>query len=79
MNINLSYELAVTNMKEGRKVTRAGWNGKARNMVMFTAAQFPDANSKMGNPYFYMSVDGVCTPWHPSNLDMFADDWSIVE
>lgn len=75
----LNYPAALTAMLEGKKVTRQKWNGKNLGMDMHTAAQFPDTHSKMGNPYLYMSVDGVMTPWHPSNLDQFAQDWSIVE
>lgn len=75
----MNYPEALLAMFDKKKVTRDGWNGKAKNMEMFTTAQFPDVNSKMGNPYLYMSVDGICTPWHPSNLDQFVNDWSVVE
>ena len=75
----LNYPAALTAMLEGKKVTREKWNGKALGMSMHTAAQFPDAGSMNTNPYLYMVVGNDRTPWHPSNLDQFATDWSIVE
>lgn len=58
------------------KVQRAGWNGKG----MWLGLQVPDANSKMGMPYIYLStVDGKLVPWNPNNIDMLAEDWQIVD
>lgn len=87
----MTYEEAVSAMKDGKKVTRDGWNGRAIGNVMYTAAQFPDAGSMNTQPYFYMVIDFMKkddgptsgqtrrTPWFPSNYDMFSDDWSVVE
>ncbi len=77
METLLDFSLALTALKAGEIVSRKGWNGAKSGMNMFIALQIPDANSKMGNPYFYMHVDGVNTPWHPSNLDLMAEDWFI--
>ena len=67
---------AIKQMRDGQKVRRAGWNGKA----MWLALQVPDANSKMGHPYVYMQgVDGALFPWKPNNLDLLATDWEIAE
>ena len=74
------FSAALALMKEGHKVARLGWNGvKHGELKMFTAAQFRDDGSVNTNPYLYMVVDGDRTPWHPSNLDFFADDWTLVE
>lgn len=63
---------AVKNMWDGKKVTRAGWNGKG----MWLALQIPDENSKMGLPYVYMStIDGKLVPWICSQTDLLAIDW----
>jgi hypothetical protein len=46
---------------------------------MWIAIQIPDANSKMGLPYIYMStVTGQLVPWLASQTDMLAKDWRIV-
>lgn len=70
-----SFGYALRQLKAGSKVARAGWNGKG----MWLALQVPDAHSKMGHPYLYMSgVDGKFFPWTPNTLDMLAEDWSVV-
>jgi hypothetical protein len=46
---------------------------------MWIALQVPDANSKMGLPYIYMStVDGKLVPWLASQTDILAEDWREV-
>ncbi len=67
---------AIELLKNGNKVTRAGWNGKGQYLEL----QTPDENSKMGLPYIYIStVDGKLVPWIASQTDMLAVDWSVVE
>lgn len=57
------------------KASRAGWNGSG----MHVEAQWPDAHSKMGNPYFFIETSaGVKTPWAPSQTDLFATDWALL-
>jgi hypothetical protein len=70
-----NFGVALTELKNGQRVARAGWNGKG----MWIALQVPDANSKMGLPYLYMStVDGKLVPWLASQTDMLAEDWELV-
>lgn len=69
------FGYALEMLKSGMKVQRQGWNGKG----MWLALQVPDANSKMGHPYIYMSdVSGKLFPWTPNTLDVLAEDWSIL-
>lgn len=71
-----NFGKAIEEMKAGKKVARAGWNGKG----MFVMLQKPDEHSKMRRPYIYMSpVDGELVPWIASQSDMLAEDWFIVE
>lgn len=73
---NLTFGDAIAALKEGKKVCRNGWNGKA----MWINLQVVDMSSKMGHNYIYMSgVDGKLFPWNPNNLDMLAEDWQILE
>jgi hypothetical protein len=66
---------ALSALRSGRKVQRSGWNGKG----MWLALQVPDANSKMGLPYIYLkTVDGKLVPWNPNNIDLLAEDWSVL-
>lgn len=69
---NLPFGHAITVLKAGGKVRRAGWNGKG----MWLAIQAPDARSKMSLPYIYMStVDGELVPWLASQTDVLSEDW----
>lgn len=72
-----TFSDALAAVKEGKKVAREGWNGKG----LVVSAQFPDENSKMGNPYLYIdatALGGKLNPWVPSQTDLFAEDWFVV-
>lgn len=71
----MDFGQALAALKQGSKVARAGWNGQG----MWLALQVPDAHSKMGRPYIYMStVDGSLVPWVASQTDLLADDWDVA-
>ena len=73
-NINFSEVLCL--LKEGAVAYRTGWNG----CDMTVEVQYPDKNSKMGLPYFYMTLpDTTKVPWIPSITDLFENDWVAVE
>lgn len=72
--INFSY--ALNYIKQGKKVRRAGWNGKG----MWLGLQKPDLYSKMTLPYIYMyTADQHFVPWLASQTDILAEDWEEVE
>lgn len=63
---------AVTQLRNGERVRRAGWNGKG----MWLELQTPDARSKMTLSYVYMSTaQGDLVPWLCSQTDLLAMDW----
>ena len=81
----MNFGDALIAIKAGKKVIRKGWNGSG----IFVTGQFPDKNSKMSSPYAYIDTTGLKTnnpdaptcrvPWLPSQTDMFAEDWEVVE
>lgn len=72
---SLDFGTALAALKEGKSVTRAGWNGKG----MFLTLQVPDENSKMKRPYIFITPDADhVVPWVASQADMLAIDWSIL-
>lgn len=72
----MDFGQAIEAMKDGKRVSRSGWNGKG----MWIALQVPDAHSKMSLPYIYMrTVPGDLVPWLASQSDMLAEDWSVFE
>lgn len=71
-----SFSVALTLLKEGKRVARDGWNGKG----MWVQLQRPDEHSKMRRPYIYIStVSGELVPWVASHGDLLADDWYRVD
>lgn len=74
----MTFSQAFDAIKEGRPMTREGWNGKGLKVEM----QTPDEKSKMGNPYLYIdatALGGKLNPWVPSQTDLFARDWKDAE
>ena len=72
---DLSFGKAIELLKEGKKVSRVGWNGKG----MYLELQVPDKKSKMSLPYIFMkTADNNLVPWLASQSDMLANDWEIV-
>jgi hypothetical protein len=66
---------ALSAMREGLRVQRAGWNGPGQYLEL----QVPDAHSKMTLPYIFIhTVQGDLVPWLASQTDILATDWRIV-
>ena len=75
MPTEMNFGDALVALKAGKKVARAGWNGKD----MYLELQTPDENSKMTLPYLYIEYPwGDCCPWLPSQTDIMAEDWILV-
>ena len=71
----MNFGDALSALKEGKRVSRTGWNGKG----MWLEMQVPDAHSKMTLPYIYMNTaQDDLVPWLASQTDMLAEDWGIV-
>lgn len=71
----MNFGNALTMLREGFKVQRAGWNGKN----MWIALQTPTETSKMTLPYIYMyTAQGDLVPWLASQTDILAEDWELV-
>lgn len=81
----LSFSHALELLKAGKRMRRAGWNGRG----IFIEVQRPDEHSKMTAPYIYINTAGLQTnnpqapkcvvPWLASQTDMLAEDWEIAE
>lgn len=77
----MNFGQAIEALKQGKKVARAGWNGKG----IFIALQRPDEHSKMTHPYIYIDTTGLqsdnphaprsLVPWLASQTDMLSEDW----
>lgn len=88
----MSFGLAIEAMKMGRKVFRAGWNGKGMFLYYVPANKYPASGNKLNTmkgifpddmvPYAaYIAMKTAqndVVPWLASQTDMLADDWRIV-
>ncbi len=71
----MNFGDAISALKQGKRVSRAGWNGKG----MWLELQVPDAHSKMTLPYIFMkTADNHQVPWLASQTDMLGEDWGVV-
>lgn len=64
---------AIRQAKLGKRIARAGWNGKGLS-VMFCALAGTDV---LPHLRLYYS-DGSCVPWAPSVTDTLLQDWEVV-
>lgn len=72
---DLDFGEALDLLRDGKAVSRRGWNGKA----MWLRLQVPDAHSKMTLPYIYMrTAIGDLVPWLASQSDVLGRDWLEV-
>ena len=80
--VALNFGSALLWLKAGKRVARAGWNGKG----MWLQLQVPDEHSKMTHPYIYIEYprghtaypSGSRVPWLASQTDALAEDWLLV-
>ena len=82
----LTFGQAIEAMKAGKKVARAGWNGKGMwlGLVQDTWAINFDVDGDIqkyeNHPYIVMkTVENKIVPWLASQTDMLSEDWMVVE
>lgn len=87
--MNFGHALSVLN--DGKKVARAGWNGKDMFLFLVPGSTFavnrppllgiyPEGTSIDYRPHIDMkTAQGDIVPWVASQSDVLAEDWGIVE
>lgn len=84
----LSFGLAIEAAKMGKKIARAGWNGKNQYVELACCISYKNHDAEIvnvnhcniGNKAFaFVGTSGVQMGWLASQADMLADDWQIVE
>lgn len=91
--VSMTFGEAIEAAKEGKRIVRAGWNGKGmwvcymppmvvpRGMVNSrTRAYVPDGGDLCVGGYFVMwTATSVWQPgWLASQSDMLAEDWGVA-
>lgn len=86
----LTFGQAIEALKEGKKITRSGWNGKGMFLYFVPAASYPPSTQVAtddfnGNNVPYRSyiamktAQGDVVPWVASQSDILEDDWEVIE
>jgi len=75
MNIGWAVAMIQSTIGPGKPCRRRAWP-----VSIAIALQKPDGGSKMTEPYIYWT-DGarVIGPWMPSQADLLADDYDLVQ
>ena len=84
----MNFGLAIEAAKMGKKIARAGWNGKKQYVELATCISYKNSAGKIVNvdhqnignkALAFVGTSGVQMGWLASQADMLADDWYIVE
>lgn len=70
----VSFGLALEAMKKGKGARLPKWS---KDVII--RAQFPDEHSKMTAPYLYVESRFGRVPWKETMIELFSDEWEIVE
>lgn len=81
---HFDFGTAISLLKRGERVMRAGWNGKNMWLILIEADQYGLTAWKYFNatellPFIAMkTADNKIVPWLASQTDMLATDWVLV-
>lgn len=82
-----SFGVALQRLRDGKRVERAGWNGKGMWLVLVPAAHWGASSVALSAPFANIptlpwigmkTADNKFVPWLASQTDVLADDWSEV-
>ena len=87
---SLTFGDALELLKAGKKVARAGWNGKGLFLFLVPGSNFkvnrppllgiyPEGTEINYRPHIDLKgADGSISTWAPSGSDALAEDWAVV-
>lgn len=81
----MNFGKAITALKQGQKVARAGWNGKGMFLFLVQANAWDFETDVSGvdglstSGFICMkTADNKLVPWLASQSDVLVEDWVIV-
>lgn len=89
--ILMDFESALSLLKAGRKLARAGWNGKDMFLFLVPGSTFtvnrppllgiyPEGTEIKYHAHIDMkTAQGDIVPWLASQTDLLADDWVLLD
>lgn len=78
---------AITHIKQGRRCSREGWNGKNQYIELVKDASYTNANGVIVNAEHkntnnaviaFVGTSGVQLGWLASQADLLAKDWIVL-
>lgn len=87
----MDFGKAIEALKNGKKVARAGWNGKGMFLYYVPANKYKsctaigysiadsDGNVEYDAYIAMKTAQGNVVPWLASQTDALAEDWHIAE
>lgn len=87
----MDFSQALDSIKDGRRVARAGWNGKGMFVFLVPGSTFqvnrapllgiyPEGTIVNYRAHIDMrTADGQIVPWLASQTDLLAEDWVHAE
>lgn len=83
----MNFGQAIEAVKAGKRISRAGWNGKSQYVELATGVSYKNPAGEVvnvdhdaigNNALAFVGTSGVQLGWLASQADMLADDWQIV-
>ncbi|MGN0605905.1 MAG: DUF2829 domain-containing protein [Oscillospiraceae bacterium] len=83
----MDFGKAIEALKSGKRVKRAGWNGKNQYIELATNISYKNTNGEIinceheaigNNALAFVGTSGVQMGWLASQADMLAEDWLII-
>ncbi len=86
----MNFEAALASLKNGKRVTRRGWNGKGMFLFLVLGSTFivnrapllgiyPEGTEITYQPHIDMkTADGRIVPWIASQSDLLDNDWETL-
>lgn len=85
---NQTFGAAIEAAKNGKRISRIGWNGKKQYIELATCISYKNANGQVVNcehdaignkALAFVGTSGVQMGWLASQSDMLAEDWCILD
>lgn len=70
----MNFGQALEAVKQGKGMRLPQWKTD-----VIIRAQYPDEHSKMTAPYLYVESRYGKVPWKEIMIELFAEDWEVVD
>lgn len=90
-SVDYDFGQALENLKEGKRVSRRGWNGKDMFLFLVPGSSFivnrppllgiyPEGTLINYLPHIDMrTANGEIVPWLASQSDLLGEDWIVLD